>query len=211
MTLSSEILAGIGAGILVCAVAGCGQGGNAPAESTVTETTVTETTVTGTTSAPATTPASPASPTGASGLPPTPAGPGLPVPAAQEALRASGAAVPNGRPYDMQVETRDGQRVFEVTVASNGAPFDVVVDAAGSRVISSNPSDGADDDARRAEAAAVDAARALQTAVERAPDTMLDELKIDSDGAQVVWKIDLVHADGSPVEVRVDAQDGSIR
>ncbi|WNG85697.1 PepSY domain-containing protein [Mycobacterium sp. ITM-2016-00317] len=140
-----------------------------------------------------------------------PAGPGLPVPAAQEALRASAAAVPNGRPYDVQVETRDGQRVFEVTVASNGQSVDVVVDAAGTRVISSAPDDGADDDARRAEAAAVDAARALQTAAEREPDTLLDELEIDSDGAQVVWKIDLVHADGSTIEVRVDAQDGSIR
>ncbi|KWX67578.1 PepSY domain-containing protein [Mycobacterium sp. NAZ190054] len=204
MALRDDLVAGIGAIALACAVSGCGQGGDTPAE-TVTET------VTSSAGPEAGAPPPGPTTTGTSAMPPTPGGPGLPIDAAQQALRTSAGAVPNGRPYDVQVETREGQRVFEVEVASNGQQFDVVVDAAGARVISSTPSDGADDDARRAEEAAVDAARALQTAADRERDTMLDELEIDSDGAQVVWKIELVHADGSDVEVRVDAQDGSIR
>ncbi|UXA16300.1 PepSY domain-containing protein [Mycobacterium sp. SMC-4] len=199
MTPRSKSLAVISAASLALAVSGCGQGGDTPTESVVTET------VTATAPAPA------ATTTETLPLPPTPGGPGLPVPAAQEALRTSAAVVPNGRPYDVQVETRDGQRVFEIEVASEGDEFEVIVDAAGTRILSSTRQDSPDDDARRAEAATVDAARALQTAADREPDTFLDELEIDADGAQLVWKVELVRADGSEVEVKVDAQDGSIR
>ncbi|MGE2833553.1 PepSY domain-containing protein [Mycobacterium sp. SMC-4] len=204
MALRHDLSAGIAAVALAGALSACGNGGETPPQ-TVTET------VTDTTGAAASPPPPGPTPTSASLLPPTPAGPGLPVPAAREALRTATGAVPNGRPYDVQVETRDGQRVFEIEVASNGEEFDVVVDAEGTRVISSARQDGPDDDARRAESIGVDAARALQTAADREPDTMLDEMEIDTDGAQVIWKIDLVRADGSEVEVRVDAQDGSIR
>lgn len=204
MALHVDLSVGIAAIALIGAVSACANGGDAPAE-TVTET------VSATTSAAASPPPPGPAPTDASILPPTPGGPGLPVPAAREALRTAAGAVPNGRPYDVQVETSEGQRVFEIEVASSGEEFDVVVDAEGTRVISSARQDGPDDDARRAEGVAVDAARALQTAADREPDTMLDEMEIDTDGAQVVWKIDLVRADGSEIEVRVDAQDGSIR
>ncbi|MEZ0338501.1 PepSY domain-containing protein [Mycobacterium sp. pV006] len=197
-----QVCVGLAAFSLVCAVSACGNTGETPSPTTVTETVTTSVAPTSPGGSPAESPTP---------LPPTPGGPGLPVPAAQQALRAAAGAVTNGRPYDVQVETREGQRVFEIEVASNGEQYDVVVDAEGNRVISSTRQDGPDDDARRAESAAVDAARALQTAADREVDTLFDELEIDTDGAQVVWKIDLVRADGSEVEVRVDAQDGNIR
>lgn len=198
-----QVCVGLAAFSLVCAVSACGNNEEGSSPTTVTET------VTDTATAAPTSPGNPTeSPTP---LPPTPGGPGLPVAAAQQALRAAAGAVTDGRPYDVQVETREGQRVFEIEVASAGEQFDVVVDAEGNRVISSTRQDGPDDDARRVESVAVDAARALQTAADREVDTLFDELEIDTDGAQVVWKIDLVRGDGSEVEVRVDAQDGNIR
>lgn len=199
-------MAGVGAITLVVAMSGCGQNGDKAAE------TVTATVTTSVTAAPA--PGSPGAPApGSPGAPgPTTTGTeGLPVAAAQAALRTAGGSVPNGRPYDMQVETRDGQRVFEVDVASEGAEFEVVVDAAGTRVINSTKQNRPDDDAARAESAAVDAARALQTAADRERDTSFDGLEFDTDGGMTVWKVELVRADGSEVDIRVDAQDGSIR
>ncbi|MGE2730321.1 PepSY domain-containing protein [Mycolicibacterium vaccae] len=206
MPLRHEVSTGIAAIALALAASACGQNNDQPAESTVTET------VTSTTSAPAASPPAPGPTTTVPpAIPPAPAGPGLPVPAAQAALRTAAGSLPQGRPYDVQVETRDGQRVFEIEVASQGESYDVVVDEAGTRVISSTRQNGPDDDARRVESTTVDAARALQTAADRERDTMLDDMEIDADGAMVIWKIDLVRADGSEVEVRVDAQDGSIR
>ncbi|MDV3126857.1 PepSY domain-containing protein [Mycobacterium sp. 21AC1] len=138
-------------------------------------------------------------------------GAGVGVAQAQQALQAAAQAVPNGRAFDAELETDDGQRVFDVKVASGGNEIKVVVDSDGRRVISQNQAGKPSDDVAKVEGAQVDAGRALQAAAEHEPGTTFSEMEIDTnrDGA-LVWQIELRRADGSEVEVDVDARSGSV-
>lgn len=138
-------------------------------------------------------------------------GAGVSVAQVQQALQSAAQAVPNGRVFDAELETRDGYRVFDVKVASDGNEIKVVVGSDGRQVISQNQAGKPSDDVAKVHGARIDASRALQTAAEREPDTTFSEMEIDTnrDGA-VVWQIELRRGDGSEVEVDVDAQNGSV-
>lgn len=138
-------------------------------------------------------------------------GPGLPVEAAQQALQTAAQAVPNGRPFDLEVETRNGERVFDVEVASDGNEFELVIDATGTQVISQSQESTPDDDVWKVESARIDVAQALQTAADREPGAAMDELEIDTEDGVLVWEIELVRPDGTEIEIEVDARDGTIR
>ncbi|SKR24497.1 MMPL/RND family transporter [Mycobacteroides abscessus] len=53
-------------------------------------------------------------------------GRGISVASARQALQTAGAAVPGGRPFDLETGSDEGQRVLEVKVASHGEEFKVV-------------------------------------------------------------------------------------
>lgn len=135
----------------------------------------------------------------------------IPVAAARAALDTAAQSVPNGRPFDLEVDTRQGKTVIEVRVVSDGNEFEVQVDPNGRQVLAQNQSRTPSDDAAKAQAAQVDAGQALQTAADREPEAALSEMEIDTEAGVVVWAIEMVRPDGSEVELDVDAQTGAIR
>lgn len=139
-----------------------------------------------------------------------PAGKGAPVDAVERALQTAAGAVPNGRPFDLELETEDGRRVFDIEVASDGNEFEVRVNEAGTEVVGQRRAGDPGDDVAKAEAAQVDATRALQTALEREPGATVDEIQIDTERDVIVWQIELVRPDGSEAEIDVDARSGAI-
>jgi uncharacterized membrane protein YkoI len=149
------------------------------------------------------------------GIQPSPAVPagggGVPVSAAQQALQTAAQAVPNGRVFDLEVETHHGRRVFDIKVGSNGNEIKALVDQDGRQIISQNQASTPSDDVAKIDAAQIDASRAVQTAAEREPNATISELEIDTNGnGALVWQVELVRPDGSEVEIDVDAQNGSI-
>ncbi|MBN7316429.1 Uncharacterised protein [Mycobacteroides abscessus subsp. massiliense] len=138
-------------------------------------------------------------------------GRGISVASARQALQTAGAAVPGGRPFDLETGSDEGQRVLEVKVASHGEEFKVVVAADGQQVVRQRQADKPSDDVAKAESAKVDARRALQAAAGTDPGSTLSEMEIDTnyDGA-VIWQVALVHRDGSTLQIDVDAKSAAI-
>ncbi|EIU04321.1 hypothetical protein MA5S0422_5360 [Mycobacteroides abscessus 5S-0422] len=138
-------------------------------------------------------------------------GRGISVASARQALQTAGAAVPGGRPFDLETGSDEGQRVLEVKVASQGEEFKVVVAADGQQVVRQQQADKPSDDVAKVERVKVDARRALQAAAGTDPGSTLSEMEIDTnyDGA-VVWQVALVHRDGSTLQIDVDAKSAAI-
>lgn len=127
------------------------------------------------------------------------------------ALSTAAAAVPGGQPFDLEVERTGEQQQFEVKVAADGTEVKIVVDAAGTAMVSQTPTDKPDDDLNKLAGTTVTATQALQTAVEMEPSAQVHEVEIDTDSAgTVVWEVELVRADGSKVEYAVDARTGAV-
>ncbi|RAV18451.1 hypothetical protein DQP55_02560 [Mycolicibacterium sp. GF69] len=133
------------------------------------------------------------------------------VAAAQEALNSAARAVPNGRPFGLEVENRNGRKVFEVKVASDGNEIKVLVGEDGKQVISQNQASAPSDDVTKVQDAQVDAVRAVQAAAEREADATVSEIEIDTENGVLVWEVQLVRPDGSEVQLDVDAQTGAVR
>lgn len=129
----------------------------------------------------------------------------------QEALRTAAGAAPNGRAFDFDTESLNGQRVFGIKVASNGNEIKVLVDESGRQVLSQRQSDGPSDDVAEADTARIDAGRALQAATDQETNVGVSAMEIDTnrDGI-VIWQVELVRGDGSHIELDVDTQNGSV-
>lgn len=126
------------------------------------------------------------------------------------ALQTAAGAVPNGQPFDLERETKQGTQVWEVKVASNGAQFKVDVSADGSKVLAQQQDQTPDDDIQKLQSARIDAVQALQLASGQ-QDGTLSEMEIDStDDGTVIWQVDLRQSDGAAVEVNLDASSGDI-
>ena len=191
-----------GLGLLACTLVLGGCSSDSQTDQPTAEATETSETTQATTSV--TTSAAPGAPA------PAATGKGLPVSAVEQGLRTAAAAVPNGRPFDLEVDSDNGRKVLDIEVASDGNEFEVRIDQAGAEIISQRQVGTPSDDVAKAEAAQVDANRAMQTAVEREPDATVSEIQIDTERGVVVWQIELVRPDGSEVEIDVDAQTGAI-
>lgn len=187
-----------GLGLLAAALVLGGCSNDAQTDETTTA--ATETTQT----TEATTPAAPDAPE------PAATGKGLPASAVEQALQTAATAVSNGRPFDLEIESDDGRQVVDIEVASDGNEFEVRIDQTGTEILAQRQAGTPSDDVAKAEAAEIDATRALQTAVEREPDATVTEIQIDTEGGVVVWQIELVRPDGSEIEIDVDAQTGAI-
>nr|WP_081513985.1 PepSY domain-containing protein [Nocardia donostiensis] len=139
------------------------------------------------------------------------AGDGASTSSAQQAVRTAAGDVPNGRVFDVELETDDGRQVFDIKVASGGDEVKVLVDQPGEQVIRKNQSDRPSDDVAKVETAGIDAERALEVAAEREPEAKLSEMEIDTnrDGV-LIWQVELVRADGSDVEIDIDAHSGAV-
>lgn len=133
-----------------------------------------------------------------------------PVATVQAALRTAAQAVPNGRPFDVEIETSGNQAQFDVKVASDGAEWKVEVDSAGTRVLSQQKAAKPSDDAAKLGKARVDAGKALDAAAQKEPGANFKEMEIDSAATTVIWQVELVRSDGAEIEYGVDANSGAV-
>lgn len=133
-----------------------------------------------------------------------------PFEVARLALVTASEAVSNGRPFDLDVDTRDGTAVFEVKVESGGSETQVIVDSSGTSVMSSQASSTPDDDIAKLDSAQLTAVDALDRAAELEPNARLEELEIDSDNGTVVWHLELKRSDGVEVELELHAGTGDV-
>lgn len=131
------------------------------------------------------------------------------VDSAVSALQTAADAV-SGQPFDIETDTRGGQKVWEVKVAVNGDEYEVWVSADGTKVVDTRKHDTPDDDVKKAQSAKVGAVEALRKASEKQKGT-LEEMDLDSEGGTIVWEVELRQADGSTVEVEVNAATGEVR
>jgi hypothetical protein len=120
MTMRRRLILSATCLALVVLLAGCGSSDNTSAGQQATSTTSPTTTSQSTTSSSATT-----SSTAASGS--TDAS----VAAALRALQTAARAVPNGKAFDLDDDTRGGQPIWEVKVASGQRQFDLDISADG--------------------------------------------------------------------------------
>ncbi|WP_106848418.1 PepSY domain-containing protein [Blastococcus sp. Marseille-P5729] len=127
--------------------------------------------------------------------------------AALAAIATAAASQTDGKVYDVELDDDDDQR-WEIKVASSGQGHKVYVSLDGATVISQEPDDDDNDDIQAIEKAAVDAATALQTALD-AKGGSLDEMEIDEDDGTLKWDIEL-DIDGQDVEADVDATSGEL-
>ncbi|GGM60321.1 hypothetical protein GCM10012275_34350 [Longimycelium tulufanense] len=126
------------------------------------------------------------------------------------ALRTAAGALPNGRAFDLEQETRNGERVWEVKVASEGREFTLDVSADGTQVVSRDEDNDPDDDVQKVAQTQVDAATAAESAAERERGRVTDvDLDTLGDGT-LVWEVDLVRQDGARIEVKIDARTGDV-
>lgn len=133
------------------------------------------------------------------------------VESALAALATAADAVPDGQPFDLEVEVIDGQLQFEAKVASNGDQFDLVIDATGQDVVSHKQSDRPDDDLAKLDGTTVTATQALETASGKDTGARFAKLEIDTNDARtVVWEVELVGADGIQTECTIDAHTGEV-
>lgn len=122
--------------------------------------------------------------------------------AALAAISTAAASQADGKVYDVELDDDDDQR-WEIKVASGGQGFKVYVSLDGANVLSQEADDDDNDDIQAIGNASVDAATALQTAID-AKGGSLDEMEIDEDDGTLKWDIEL-DVDGQDVEADVDA------
>lgn len=125
------------------------------------------------------------------------------------ALQTAADAV-SGRPFDVERETRDGAQVWEIKVAVGEKEHELWISSDGTEVIDQRTHDKADEDVQKVRSARLSAVEALRKAAQQHAGS-LEELEIDSRGGTVVWEVELRRADGSTIEVEVDATSGQVR
>jgi uncharacterized membrane protein YkoI len=132
------------------------------------------------------------------------------VAAAVRALQTAARAVPNGKAFDLDDDTRGGQPIWEVKVASGQRQFDLVVTADGARVQARRENPRPDDDVRKLGSVKVDAPRALRLAAQH-QDGRVTDLDLDTtDAGTVVWEVDFRRPDRSTTTVTIHARTGKV-
>jgi uncharacterized membrane protein YkoI len=132
------------------------------------------------------------------------------VAAALRALQTAARAVPNGKAFDLDDDTRGGQPSWEVKVASGQRQFDLDVTADGARVLNRREDRTPDDDVRKLRSVKVDAQRALRLAAQRQAGKVTD-LDLDTtDAGTVVWEVDFRQPDRSTTTVTIHARTGKV-
>jgi uncharacterized membrane protein YkoI len=198
-----SVLAATGLAVAVL-LAGCGGSDTTSTGQQATSTTSATTTSQSTTSQ-STTSSSPATTsTAASGS--TDAS----VAAALRALRTAARAVPQAKAFDLDDDTRGGQPIWEVKVASGQRQFDLDVTADGTRVLNRREDPTPDDDVRKLRSVKVDATRALRLAAQR-QDGQVTDLDLDTtDAGTVVWEVDFRQPNGTTTTVAIHARTGKV-
>ncbi|HWD46652.1 MAG TPA: PepSY domain-containing protein [Actinomycetota bacterium] len=193
-----SVLAATGLAVAVL-LAGCGGSDTTTSGQQATSTTSTTTSQSTTTSSAATTSSTAAS-----------ASTDASVAAALRALQTATRAVPNGKAFDLDDDTRRGQRVWEVKVASGQRQFDLDVAADGTRVLNRREDPTPDDDVRKLRSVKVDATRALRLAAQR-QDGQVTDLDLDTtDAGTVVWEVDFRQPNGTTTTVAIHARTGKV-
>ncbi|MEW2355334.1 PepSY domain-containing protein [Spirillospora sp. NPDC029432] len=132
---------------------------------------------------------------------------------AEQAAAAALKAVPGGRIESIELDDdAAGKRAWDVDILSGNTFRDEVVDANTGTVTTNEKDDdrneGDDrDDARRLNAAKIDAVQAARTALQTAKGTVTS-VDLDDDGKS--WEVELTGADGTERELRIDTATGKV-
>jgi uncharacterized membrane protein YkoI len=143
----------------------------------------------------------------------TPAAAGVKV-TAEQAAAAALKAVPGGKIESLELDDDDdgGKRTWDVDVLSGNTSRDQVVDAGTGAVTTNGKDDDGDgdgddrDDARRLNAAKIDAVQAARTALRTAKGTVTS-VELEDGG---VWQVDVTGTDGKERELDIDAATGKV-
>jgi uncharacterized membrane protein YkoI len=125
------------------------------------------------------------------------------------ALRAAAAAVPDGQPFDLELDDENGRSFWDVQVASQGIEHQFAVALDGSKVLSRSREPTPDDDIAKLRAARINAIRAVEIATQR-QSGQLSKVDIGTDLGSVVWEVDLARLDGSEVKMDINARSGKV-
>jgi uncharacterized membrane protein YkoI len=132
------------------------------------------------------------------------------VAAAVRALQSAARAVPQGKAFDLDQETRGGQPVWDVKVASGQRQFDLAVAADGSRVLTKREDPTPDDDVEKLRSVRIDAPHAIRLAAQHQTGN-LTELDLEAtDAGTVYWEVDFQRPDGAKAVVDLHAGTGRV-
>lgn len=126
------------------------------------------------------------------------------------AIATAEAAVQGGAVFDLEDDTDNGQRVWDVKVADpSGRQFELDISQDGSKVISKREDKTPDDDVAKLKQAKVTVQEAVKTAAGSAKGKgNLSALEIDTHRGTLVWQVGFGGDDG--VIVLVDANSGKV-
>lgn len=130
---------------------------------------------------------------------------------ATEAGEIALEAVGGGEVLRVDADEDDGRLQHEVHVrATDGTYWEIHVDAADGTVRDREVEDDVRDDGGQVAAAEIDQREAEQLALEAADADEVLQAVLDEDDGRPEWDLDLRRADGTLVEVTVDAVDGRV-
>jgi hypothetical protein len=190
-------IAGVGTIALVLALTGCGQQDSAEKP--------------GTTAASQPNAATPVTTTTHSFAPAPAGGHGVPVSAAQQALQTAAQAVPNGRPFDLEVETDSGTECSTSRSRRTATKSRSLSMRMGGRSSGRTRPVPPTTMSRKSMPPRSKPVGQSERPLKHQPNVTVSEMEIDTnrDGV-VVWQVELVRVDGSEVEIDVDAHRGAI-
>lgn len=119
-------------------------------------------------------------------------------------------ATAGGTAFEVERTDAAGDRVWEVSVAVDGAEIEVLVSLDGAQVLGSRPDGALSPDERAAlDAATVTIAEAISTALAEV-EGVLDEVDLERHGDGYAWEVGIDHGDGQDTDVYVDVASGEV-
>jgi uncharacterized membrane protein YkoI len=126
------------------------------------------------------------------------------------AIRIATAAVNGGRVFDMALDRERGQLLWELDAASSGKAYDVKINARTGKVVRLKRDRTPDRGMRLLEVAKVRAAKAARTATAAVRRADLHALELDTWRGMVAWEAELVTANGTEYDVKINARTGEL-
>jgi uncharacterized membrane protein YkoI len=126
------------------------------------------------------------------------------------AIRIATAAVNGGRVFDMDLDNERGGLVWELDVASSGKAYDVKIDARTGKVVKLKRDRTPDRGVKLLKVAKVRATKAARTATAAVKPADLRALELDRWRRKVVWEAELVTANGTEYDVKINARTGKV-
>jgi uncharacterized membrane protein YkoI len=126
------------------------------------------------------------------------------------AIRVATSAVNGGRVFDMELDNERGRLVWELDVASSGKAYGVKINARSGKVVKLKRDRTPDRGMRLLKVAKVRATKAARTAAAAVKPADLYALELDRWRRKVMWEAELVIANGTEYDVKINARSGKV-